>query len=201
MKKIGAVLTALFAIFVVFGMTGKASVAELTQTEKEAYYQKYVSIVQETNDKYETYLEISSIEEFTVEDWKTPDEFKKIVTDMATQKWVAVPNDKNMVSPFATTSGSKTVTKYLAGVSVIITVNGSFNTILSEGRQVFSPTINSLTFSANKGTWAQLAYTANMIEGGRTFLIDIGGKFTYNGVSESKNIAVQFNCSSTGIVY
>lgn len=199
MKKIGKIFTALFATFIVFSFVSKASASELTQEQKEAYYAEYVSIIEETNAKYNKDLKLGPIEGFTGDEWKTPEEFKNIVTDMATQEWVPV-EEKPGISLFASTSGTKSVSKYLSGTQVTITVSGSFNTILSNGRQIFSPTINSLTSYANKGTWTQRSYTSSLIDGGRTYNFDIGGGYVYNDVYDSTNISVSFYCSSTGVV-
>lgn len=117
MEKIGKISTALFAVFIVFSIAGKASASELTQKQKESYYNEYVSIIEETNSKYDKDLKIAPIQEFTQEDWKSPEEFKKIVTDMASQEWVPVPKG-NDITPFASSVGTKRVTKYLSGVSV-----------------------------------------------------------------------------------
>ncbi|MGK4118237.1 hypothetical protein AB0Y38_18220 [Lysinibacillus capsici] len=199
MRKITKILTALFATFIVFGFVNKASASELTQEQQEAYYAEYVSIIEETNSKYNKNLQLGPIEGFSVDSWKTPEEFKNIVTDMATQEWVAV-EEKPGIGLFASTSGTKSVSKYLSGQTVTITVNGSFNTILSNGRQIFSPNINSLTSYASKGTWTQRSYTSSLIDGGRTYNFDIGGGYVYNDVYDATNISVSFYCSSTGVV-
>ncbi|UPW84451.1 hypothetical protein [Lysinibacillus sp. Ag94] len=198
MEKIGKIFTALFAVFIVFSIAGKASASELTQKQKESYYNEYVSIIEETNSKYDKDLKIAPIQEFTQEDWKSPEEFKKIVTDMASQEWVPVPKG-NDITPFASSVGTKRVTKYLSGVSVEITVTGSFYTVLSGDRQVFG-NIQSITSKADKGTWTQLSYSPKLLDLNRTYSIDIGGNFVYNKVTDSTNIHVEFFCTPTGAI-
>lgn len=201
MKKLGKFITALLALVVVFTAFDKASASanEVTQDQKESYYEQYVTIIDEVNAKYGTELEISALEEFKSEEWVKPSEFKQIAIDMANLKFVAASNDSSVITPFSTTSKTKSVSTTIKGVAVKVSITGSFNTQLSNGRQLFGG-INSLTSKADKGTWSQTSYTPNLIDGGRTYAIYVGGKFTYNGISDTTNVYVEFYCSSTGVV-
>ncbi|MFM9532394.1 hypothetical protein [Lysinibacillus sp. IITD104] len=112
MRKITKTFITLFATFIVFGFVNKASATGFTQEQKELCYKEYVSIIEETNSNYDKDLKLGPIEDFTFADWKTPEEFKNIVTDMATQEWVPVEEASTY---FALTAGKKIISRYLSG--------------------------------------------------------------------------------------
>lgn len=205
MKKISKIITAFFATFIVFSIaastSASASELELTQEQKEVYYKEYVSIIEKTNSKYNKELELAPIEEMKSTDWKTPEEFQEIVEDMATAVWVAEPKDAFAISPMSTDSASKSVSTTIKNTKVTVTVNGKFTTILSNGRQIFSQaTPDSITSSSKPGSWTQKSYSKDFYDGSRTVRIDVGGSWTYNGVSDTTIISVEFYCSSGGSV-
>ncbi|MCK2157510.1 hypothetical protein [Exiguobacterium sp. 17-1] len=84
----------------------------------------------------------------------------------------------------------------LGAVLTVSLVNGA-----SAGRQFFSD-VNSVTSkdTSSKGKWTQSGYSTVMIDGGRTYDISVGGKFSSNGVISTHNIPVEFYCSETGVV-
>lgn len=198
MMKLSKIITALFATFLVFGIVGKASASELTQEQKESYYKEYVNILEKTNAKYDSDVKILPIEELKATDWVSTEEFSEIAEGMATAVWGEVPSKE--ISPYAASTGSKTVGTRLKGKDINVTVKGSFNTILVNDRQVFSPFINSITSSSNIGDWDQIDYTPSLIDGNRTMNVDVSGKWTYNSLYDTTIVSVSFYCSSSGSI-
>lgn len=196
-------ITALLATIIVFGVVDKASASNgLTKEQKETYYEEYVNITKEAKEKYpDAGLGIVPFDEFKEDEWVKPEEFKKIVEDMAVSEFEPVEDtNKGLIQPLSTTTASKKVAKKINGLSLTITVKGSFNTQLVNGIQVFG-SINSLTSSSDKGTWKQTGYTPYLIDGLRTYEIDVTGTFIYNGSTTTGNhITTEFHCSSTGVV-
>lgn len=201
MKKISQFITALLATIIILGFvdTASAAVLELTQEQKESYHQQFATIIEEVNSKYGSNIELIPLEEFKSEDWLTPDKFQELVTDMATAEFVVSDNNSNGIVPYGTAGASKTVTKNLTKVDVDITITGSFNTGLSNGRQVFI-SYNSITSKSNIGTWTQTGVTPNLIDGQRTYTFYVGGSYVLNGAKDSGNVYVTFYCSSGGEV-
>lgn len=202
MKKLLKLMTAILATIIVFGTVDKASAStELTKGQKELYYEEYVHIIKETNLKYpDADIGIVPLEDFTEKEWVKPEEFKKIVEDMAVLKFTPVEKTSSLIQPLSSTSATKSVATTINNVSLKITVKGSFTTQLSNGIQKFG-SITSLTSSSSKGTWKQTGYTPYLIDDGRTYEIDVTGTFTYNGATKKGNgVTVEFHCSSTGVV-
>ncbi|KAB8136233.1 hypothetical protein F9U64_10375 [Gracilibacillus oryzae] len=206
MKNIVKILSISFVTIIAFclGNTVSGSILELTPHHKESYYEQYSSIVEEVNSEYpDANLELLPLDKFKEHEWVSPKEFKEIVKDIANLEFVVGENKKseNGFSVLSSTTIAKSKTTTITGTQVTISITGSFDTTLnsSQGRQMFSG-INSITSRANKGTWRQTGYTPDLIDGGRTYSIDVGGKFTYNGVSVSRNINIEFFCSPTGKV-
>lgn len=184
--------------FLVIGHAGAASAAELSQDQKDAYYKQYVEIVKEVVSEHPgVSLEVAPAEEFQPEDWVDPAIFKKIAEERASAKFVVT--DNKGFSVMSTASASKTATLNSNGASVTLTINGSFETSLAGGRQVFSG-INSITSSTNKGSWTQTGYEYDLYDASRTYGITVGGKVTLNGLTSSHNVFVEFYCGATGVV-
>lgn len=198
-------VTALLATIFVFGAVDKASAAtpELTEEQKENYYAQYVDIVAETNEKYpDADLTIGSLDSFKNEEWVEPEEFKNIVIDMATKEFKPVQSNGG-IQLFSVAGKTKKVSTTINGIAVTISVSGTFNTVLnnesSTGRQIFG-SVKSLTSTANKGSWKQKGYTKYIIDSGRTCQIDVTGAWTYNNVTKTKGVTVEFYCSSSGVI-
>lgn len=197
MRKIVGYIVILLVISIAFGDAGKVSAVslELTQEQKESYYKQYANIIEKVNSDYQDAdLKLVPIEDFKSDEWVEPQEFEEIATDMANLEFVLAPNDDVF-------SHTKVFTTSINGKTVSININGDFNTNLFEpaGRQILE-SIDSITSSSNDWTWQQTGYTARLFDLGRTYVIDIGGKFTYNGVTGYRGIYVEFYCSATGAI-
>lgn len=58
--------------------------------------------------------------------------------------------------------------------------------------------IKSISSYVTSGTWRQTGYTSSLIDGGRTYSITVGGKYTLNSITTGHNVNVEFHCTSTG---
>ncbi|WP_102691933.1 hypothetical protein [Rummeliibacillus pycnus] len=202
MKKITKIIiTTLITTSIIFGMHNTTPVSadslSLTQDQKESYYKQYTTIVKEVNLEYpEVELKLDPFENFKAEEWVKPEEFKRIVIDMANLKFVPTPNNNSISA-----NTIKKVTTTINGTAVTISINGSFQTILNEAasRQAFGNVL-SLSTSSDKGIWIQTGFTPFLIDLGRTYSIDLGGTFTYNGVTLSRGINIEFYCNPNGAI-
>lgn len=201
-KAIGFI--AVFAAILVIGTGGKASAAslELTQQQKEDYYKQYVELAAEVDATYPgANITVNSMDEFKEEDWKSPEEFKQYLITRATLTITFNDNDNGGIAPRSV--ATKTKKASLNGVARDISVTGSFNTQLnsSSGAQQFAG-IRSITskLASGSGTWSQTGYDYSLIDGGRTYSMDIGGKLNLAGVTTSHRAHVEFHCNSNGSI-
>ena len=199
MKRFGGMIVTLLGVMIWFGSDDQAAASlELTQKQKETYYNQYAAIVKETNREYpEADLTLSPIEDLESSYWVTLDEFGEIVTEMAQMEFVPV-GEKPSEEWWSTVSKKK-LTATVRDAPVTIEMTGSFSTQLVDTRQLFSK-VNDLTSAADDGAWTQLGYTVQRIDGNRTYIIDVGGRYTYKGVSIERNVYAEFYCSPTGTV-
>jgi hypothetical protein len=97
----------------------------------------------------------------------------------------------------------KTVEIHTGSNVAIISFEGSFETQLNsntpDGRQLFSA-MNSISSKIENGSgnWIQTGYHYSIVDGGRSYLITVGGKYSESGVSSSHLIGVEFYCNKNG---
>ncbi len=196
MRKTVKYILVLFVIGTAFVNVSKASAVslEMTQKQKESYYKQYANIIEKVNSDQDADLELVPIEDFKPDEWIEPQEFEKIATDMAEFDFVLEPNGDELLH-------TKVFTTSINGKTLSININGNFNTNLFEpaDRQIFE-SIDSITSSSNDLSWKQTGYTARLSDLGRSYVIDIGGEFTYNGITGYRGIYVEFYCSATGAI-
>ncbi|NRD79893.1 hypothetical protein HPT25_21385 [Bacillus sp. BRMEA1] len=194
----------IFAAAIMFGsvnMTSAASI-NLTQKQKENYYKQYTLILADINKKYpNSGLSLEPMDKFNSNDWVKPTTFKKIADKRATTNFVFKPKHKSDDSFDGTT---KTKSMTVSGKNTkTISITGSFTTQLSstEKRQLFSG-ISAITskLAIGTGSWTQTGYEYKLIDGGRTYVITVGGKYTDNGISQPFWIDVEFYCNAFGSV-
>lgn len=199
MKVLGGMAMALLAALFLLGQGDKADATafELTQGQKESYYKQYTEMVEETNQQYpDADLTLSSLEDFESSYWVPLDEFEEIVMDMAQMEFapvVEIPSE-----PLSAVS-TKKLSATLDDAPVTVEINGAFATQLVETRQFFSK-VDSVTSAADHGTWTQLGYTVNRIDGNRTYMIEVGGRYTYKGISKERHVTAEYYCRATGAV-
>lgn len=173
----------------------------LTKKQKQTYYQKYVSTIENINSKSDENLELElkPITAFLNEDWIEVEDFEKLATERANASTVVLEK-KERYSP---TSVPKTVTLKIGMKERHILFNASFNTQLNEdsskGGQLFSAfkTISSELADTN-GTWTQFGYEVSLADSETTYNILVSGKYAQNGIISSHHIEMKFYCDKNG---
>lgn len=174
---------------------------ELTHGQKVDYHKKYTEIVDAINAREDTIytLEIAPINEFNSEDWIEIEDFKKLAEDRANAKMSVLENNDR----YNPNTVPKTVKLYMGSHVATIILNGSFETQLNsntpDGRQLFSK-FNSISseLEKNDGSWTQTGYDVTRMDGGVSYNIIVGGKYSKSGIISSHNIEVEFNCDIYG---
>lgn len=189
-------------LFCSVGVTAYAAPVDIDEATKQKYYAEYVEIADEVAKETELDISVLPMNEFTDEDWLTPEEFRSLITTIA--NWRIVFTEQSGIQPFSSASATKTATVSASGQNYTIAVNGSFETTLntSTGRQHFAG-INSITSSMQSGygTWTQTGYESQSLDSARTYAITVSGKLTVAGaVFSNKTAYVEFYCSATGVV-
>lgn len=203
MKKqiIGIVLVCVMVI----GISASASAATLTLDEetKEEYYLEYIEIAKEVSKEAELDISVLPIDEFQEEDWRTPQEFRNLITEVAYWHLTCTDSGDDALTQ-STASATKSTTVTADGRSYTLSITGSFKTDLntSVGQQRFSG-INSITskLTGSTGTWTQTGYESQSMDAARTYGITVSGKLTIAGAVFSNKLAyVEFYCNGQGVV-
>ncbi len=195
-------LSLAFACIFFIANNSTASVAELSQEEKEALHQQYVEILNEVKSTVSwgdslVDIEVTPISKFKEEDWVSPEVFKQRAIDATQANAVEVPSTG--IAPRSTGSASHKIEINHGSTPVNITVSASFTTQLSGGRQVFT-NYSNLGFTSSKGDWTKTGVDARIIDGGRTYTFTIGGSLNYLGLTSYHTLNTDFLCSSTGVI-
>lgn len=177
--------------------------ATLDQATKEAYYAQYVEIAAEVAKETELDISVLPIEEFEEEDWRTPEEFRAFILEMA--HWKMNCTDYEPIQTRSNVSATKSTTVTADGQSFTLSVTGSFETgyISASGRQHFLG-VNSITskLSGTTGTWRQTGYDFSSLDDSRTYVVYVSGTLTVGGaVFANKLASVTFYCNAQGGVY
>lgn len=174
---------------------------DLTQDQKEEYYQKYGVVIEKVNaeNKEGFTLELEPITAFLDDDWIEVEDFEKLAKERANATIVVLENNER----YNPMSVPKTVKLQIGSKEVNIIFEGSFNTQLNEntpkGRQLFSA-FNGITSEAadTSGSWLQLGYDESLIGGDTIYKIAVGGKYSQSGIISSHAIEMEFHCNENG---
>ncbi|AIE59207.1 hypothetical protein MGA3_04000 [Bacillus methanolicus MGA3] len=49
--------------------------------------------------------------------------------------------------------------------------------------------------ASGSGNWTLTGYSAELIDGGRTYVITVSGKYSYNGVTYTISKSIEFYCN------
>lgn len=175
------------------------SLLNLTQEQKEDYYQKYVTVIEDINAQHDTDLKLEPITSFSEDYWVEVETFKKRAKERAKISIVVSINNER----YHPASVPKTVTLKIGPNKENIIFEGSFDTQLNEntpkGRQLFSVFngISSETENSD-GSWTQIGYTDSLMENGSIYVIDVSGKYSLNGILSTHSISLEFDCNKNG---
>lgn len=175
----------------------------LTQEQKEDYYQKYVAILEKVNaENSEGFeLELEPIKAFLDDDWIEVDDFEKRAKERANMSITVLENSER----YSPGSVPKTVKLQIGLKEANIIFEGSFETQLNsntpDGRQVFSA-FNSISSEAENavGSWTQLGYDESLVDSSTVYNIIVGGKYSQSGIISSFNTEIEFHCNENGAV-
>ena len=173
------------------------SLLNLTQEQKEDYYQKYLALIEDINSEHDTGLKLEPITSFSEDYWVEVETFKKRAKERVDIS-IVVSKNKERYHP---ASVPKTVTFGPNKERIIF--EGSFDTQLSEntskGRQLFS-VFNGISSEAENsdGSWTQIGYTNSLMENGSLYVIDVSGNYSQNGILSIHNISLEFDCNKNG---
>ena len=172
--------------------------SSLDAATKQEYYKIYAKIVNEISQESGKEVGLLPMDDFRDEDWKTPEEFRKFVSQLVYGQLVVVdlPNTRSG------SSAAKKVTITEDGTPFSISITGKFATQYnsSTGRQHFSGVTSLTSKSSGSGDWKQISYDADFIDAARTCYIIVSGKLTVSGVYTTKYASVYFYCGSNGCI-
>ena len=176
---------------------------ELDEQTKQEYYAEYNEIAKEVSKETELDIVVLPMSEFQEEDWRTPEEFQKYITEVANWRLICTETEAG-IQLYSTATATKSAKVTADGDTHYIDITGSFKTQLntSTGRQHFAG-INYITskMSGRVGTWVQTGYERELIDGARTYAIHVSGELTIAGAKFLNKLAyVEFYCSDTGSV-
>lgn len=173
----------------------------LTQEQKEEYYQKYVAIVEKVNaESQEDFtLELEPITAFLDEYWIEVEDFETQAKERANTS-ITVLENKERYNPNRV---PKTVKLQIGSKEANIIFNGSFDTRLSSNplgaRQIFY-IFNSISSEAADadGIWNQLGYEYSLVGDDTVYKVMVGGKYSQNGIISSHHIEMEFHGDENG---
>lgn len=202
MKKLLSVIMACVMMAGCLSVSAFAAELGLDNETKQEYYAEYIKIAEEVAKETELDISVLPMSEFTEEDWRTPEEFRTIITAFANWKIDCV--DVGGIQIYSSASATKSATITADGRNYTISITGDFETALntSTGRQHFNG-INSITskISGSTGSWKQTGYESKSLDAARTYGITVSGELTVAGAKFRNKLAyVEFYCSSTGVV-
>ena len=201
-KKIASIFLTSVVMMVSLGTCVLAAAPEkIDEKTKEAYYAEYMGIVKEVSEETGSDITLLPMREFAEDDWKTPEEFRDFITEIA--NWTIVCNETSAIQARALTR-TKTDTITADGKNFTISITGTFETMYNSAmdRQIFK-SCNSVTSSLSSGTgsWRQTGYESDGMDAARTYKITVSGTLTVAGAVFNNKLATAFfYCTATGNV-
>lgn len=171
----------------------------LTQEQKEQYYQKYVAVIENINAVNDTELQLNPITAFLDEHWIEVKDFEKLAQERADASIVVLENKER----YHPASVPKTVTLKMGSEKANIRFEGSFDTKhtfnIPGGGQLFS-VYNGISSAAvdSHGNWNQFGNVALLKDDGATYLVEVSGNYSQNGIISTHTISLAFDCDKTG---
>lgn len=167
----------------------------LDDATKQEYYADYVEIAEKIAGEKEADISVLPMDQFTEEDWRTPEEFRSLIT--AITDWTITATERTSNSAVSAVKAS-TIT--VDGQNYTISITGNFKTHTDTGYQRFGG-IDSIesAMTSGGGTWEQTGYECQMIDAGRTYAVVISGELTIAGVKFANRLGyVEFYCDNAG---
>ena len=175
---------------------------DLTQEQKEEYYQKYVDIINNLNAEYQEDYVLEPITAFLDDYWIEVNEFEKMAKERANMSITVLENNERYNPGLV----PKKVKLKIGTKEINLVFKGSFDTQLNEntpkGRQLFSAfhSISSEDENVEAG-WTQMGYTDYTDlknHNGIIYPIILTGEFSHSGIISQHNIELEFHCDENG---
>lgn len=151
----------------------------LTQEQKEQYYQKFVAVIENINVVNDQELHLNPITAFLDEHWIEVKDFEKLAQERADASIVVLENKER----YHPGSVPKTVTLKMGSEKENIRFEGSFDTQhtfnIPGGGQIFS-VFNGISSETggSHGNWNQYSNVALLKNDGATFFIEVSGNYS-----------------------
>lgn len=177
--------------------------ATLDQATKEAYYTQYVEIAAEVAKEMELDISVLPMEEFGEEDWRTPEEFRAFITEVA--HWNLNCTDYEPIQTRSNVSATKSATVTADGKSFTLSITGNFDSgyLTASGRWHFLG-VDSISSKLSIDTckWTQTGYDFASLDDSRTYVVYVSGTLTVGGAVFANRLArAIFYCNAEGEVY
>ncbi|MBE2904953.1 hypothetical protein [Anoxybacillus flavithermus] len=106
--------------------------------------------------------------------------------------------ESGAVTPQSIASKTKTTTIQVGQTVQTLYVTGTFETQYSDvhKRQLFSGVKSISSKASGSGTWTQTGYSVELIDSGRTYVITVSGKYSYNGATYTISTSIEFYCNA-----
>ena len=187
----------------------EAAPLELTQQQKEGYHKRYVDAVAWLNEqKAGLHMEVLPIGEFTDEYWQDPDVFEKEIHDSVDAHLAKEREFIDLLQPTDKEAKlqedgkiAKKAYMYISEVIRSVEVAANFDTQYSDTheRQLFAGIDDITTEGKSIGSdWEQTSVEVSLIDGGRTYSIDIEGVWSGLGTTFEKAFTIEFRCDQYG---
>jgi hypothetical protein len=113
-----------------------------------------------------------------------------------------VVKQSGIITPLSVVSKTKSTTIKVGQTYQTLYVTGTFETQYSDvhKRQLFAGVKSITSTASGSGTWTQTGWNAELIDGGRTYVITVSGKYSYNGATYTISKSVEFYCNADGSV-
>ena len=176
--------------------------ASLDQAAKETLYEAYQVIAEQVADETGQDIALLPMEKFTPEDWRTPEEFHALLTEVA--GW-NLSNAFRAPDQSRSTIAARTAALTADGQELNLTITGRFETTYNpvSRRQHFlaADSIES-QLTGCSATWTQTDCTFSLLDGARTCAVTVWGDLTISGAVFSNRMAhAEFYCTANGAVY
>lgn len=190
----------ILAVVLTLNITSTYAASTISDSEKENYYAQYVTIAAEVSEETGHKVWVLPIDEFTDSDWVTTSKFREQAFAFANLQVKPVVNDGTISRSTGSDTNQTTIT--VGSITETLYIYGSFETQYnsSHDRQIFSGVnvISSYLSSSSNGTWKQIDYDNDLLDGGRTYYITVSGTYTRLGLATNLYASTYFYCSSTG---
>lgn len=205
-RKIAVLLSVLMVMSCIAG-PALAVETGLDEATKQEYYNEYVEIAKEISEETGVKISVHPISDFTEEDWLAPEDYRQLITEVATCELRPSGNPvklDNVPTPESLGVSATYEEEFEAGGSShTIAITGVFTTYYDtfHNRQLFEG-YQSITSKlvTGFGSWKQRDYEVSLTDSRRVYTFIVSGTFTLASTDVDKIFTVGFYCEPDGAV-